>query len=85
MQRGFHHGLLGRCSGPFPQAERVFRTHCIDASGDNDTVSTHVHAINQQPHQVQRVERRRPPRIQLRLSLRDKASTDRTACSCPAW
>ena len=32
-------------------------------------MSTHVHAINQQPHQVQRVERRRPPRIQLRLGL----------------
>ena len=69
--------------GPFPPAERVFRAHCIDASGDNDTVSTHVHAINQQPHQVQRVERRRPPRIQLRLSLRDNASTDRTRARAP--
>ena len=69
--------------GPFPQAEQVFRTHFIDASGDNDTVSTHVHAINQQPHQVQRVERRRPPRIQLRLGLRDKASTDRTLARAP--
>ena len=46
-------------------------------------MSTHVHAINQQPHQVQRVERRRPPRIQLRLSLRDKASTDRTLARAP--
>ena len=69
--------------GPFPQAERVFRAHGIDASGDNATVSTHVHAINQQPHQVQRVERRRPPRIQLRLSLRDNASTDRTLARAP--
>ena len=46
-------------------------------------MSTHVHAINQQPHQVQRVERRRPPRIQLRLGLRDKASTDRTLARAP--
>ena len=46
-------------------------------------MSTHVHAINQQPHQVQRVERRRPPRIQLRLSLRDNASTDRTLARAP--
>ena len=61
----------------------MFRAHFIDASGDNDTVSTHVHAINQQPHQVQRVERRRPPRIQLRLGLRDNASTDRTLARAP--
>ena len=35
------------------------------------------------PTRSRRVERRRPPRIQLRLSLRDNASTDRTLARAP--
>ena len=56
---------------PSHRPSAVFRAHFIDAEGDNDTVSTHVHAINQQPHQVQRVGRLRAPE-----SVRDKASTE---------
>ena len=75
-------GVLGRA---FPQAQRVFVPRFIDTQRDRDTVPADLYLIDQQHRQLQRVERRRAPRIQLRLRLRHKATACPHSCSCPAW
>ena len=62
-------------------AERVFRPSFVDAQRHYDTVPADMDPIDQPHRPVQRVERGRAPRVQLRLGLRHKASTDRIITS----
>ena len=61
----------------------MFGPRCVDAQRHHDTVPADLDPIDQQHRQVQRVERCRAPRVQLRLGLRHKASTDRTLAGAP--
>ena len=69
--------------GPFPEAERVFGPRAIEAQRHHDTVLADVHPSDEQHRQVEVVERRRPPRVQLRLRVGHEASTDRTLTRAP--
>jgi hypothetical protein len=55
-----------------------------NAERHDEAVLTDVHAVDQQPDQVEPLERRRLPRRQLRGGLRHEATTDRALARAPA-
>ena len=73
-QQALTHGrVFGRA---LPEAQGVFCPRGIDAKGDDDTVPADVHAVDQQRGEVEVLQRRGPPSVQLRLGLRHEAPTD---------
>jgi len=50
----------------------VLAPRLIDAEGRDDAGLADVHPVNQQRHEVERIERRRPPGVELRGGLRDE-------------
>ena len=61
----------------------MFGARFIEAQRHDDTVAADVDPIDQQCHQLEGVERRRPPRIELRLRLRHKPPTHGTLTRAP--
>jgi hypothetical protein len=49
-----HRRILRRA---IPQAERLFAARVINAEGDHDTVLANLDAIDQERHEVERIER----------------------------
>ena len=47
-------------------------TGVIDAERDDDAVLADVDAVDQERHEIERVEGRRPPGVELRRGLRDE-------------
>jgi hypothetical protein len=74
-----HPRVLGRA---VPHAERVFLAVSRDAERHDQAGLADMDSVDQQPHQVHRVERGGLPRRQRRPRLRDKAATERS-CWCP--
>ena len=66
--------ILGRT---VPDAQCVFSTRVIDAQCQHDAVFADVDAVDQQSHQIERVERGRSPGLELCGGLRDEPATHR--------
>ena len=66
-------GVLG---GAFPEPQGVFLTIGGDSERDDEAVLPDVDAVEQQPHQVEALQRGGLPRLELRACLGDEASTD---------
>ncbi len=69
---------------PLPKPECVLLAIGGDPQGHDEAVIADVHPIQQQAHQVQGVERRRLPGLELRRRLGDKAPTDRALARAAA-
>jgi hypothetical protein len=71
-QEALTHGrILGRA---VPDAEGVFALGVIDAQRHDDAVLADVDAIDQQRHEVERVERGRPPGVERGGGLGDESA-----------
>ena len=67
----------GILRGAIPEAERVFGAGGVDAERDHDAVLADVKAVDQQRHQIDRLQRGRSPGLELRGGLHDKSATHR--------
>lgn len=59
-----------------PEPERMFLSVGADPERDDETVVADVHAIEDQPDQIQVVQGRRPPSLELRCLLCHESSAD---------
>ena len=76
-----HRRVLRRA---FPEAERVFPPGGVDAERDDDAVLADVDAVDQERHEIEAVERGRPPGGELRRRLRDEAAAHGALARAPA-
>ena len=81
-----HRGVFG---GALPQAERVFLAIRGDPEGHHEAVLPDMHAIEEQRHEVEAVQRCGLPRPELRRGLRHESPADaalaRAATHDPRW
>ena len=81
-----YRGVLG---GALPQAERVFLAIRGDPEGHHEAVLPDMHAVEEQRHEVEAVQRRGLPRPELRRGLRHESPADaalaRAATHDPRW
>jgi hypothetical protein len=74
-------GIFGRS---IPEAERMFLTGRIDPERDDQAALGEDHAVDEERHQIQAIQRRRLPRADLRCGARHEAPTDTALARPPA-